>query len=61
MKAKKIAGIVVLVIGIIILIFSLVADIIGIGGAQGFGARQIVGTIVGAIMTAVGFFLILKK
>jgi len=61
MKAKKIAGIVVLVIGIIVLILSLLADVLGIGGASGFGTKQIVGTIVGAVMAAVGFFLMLKK
>jgi len=61
MNAKKIAGIVVLMIGIIVLILSLLADVIGIGGASGFGTRQIVGTIVGAVMTAAGFFLMLKK
>lgn len=61
MKAKKIAGILVLVIGIIVLILSLLADVIGIGGSSGFGTRQIIGTIVGAVMAAVGFFIMLKK
>ena len=61
MKAKKIAGIIVLVVGIVVLILSILADLIGVGGAPGYGTRQIVGTIVGAVMAAVGLFLLLKK
>lgn len=61
MKAKKIAGIIVLVIGIVVLILSILADLIGVGGVSGYGTRQIVGTIVGAVMAAAGLFLLLKK
>ena len=61
MEGKKTAGIVLLVVGIIVLLLSLVADPIGIGGSPGFGYYQIGGTIVGAILTVVGLVLTVKK
>jgi len=60
MEAKT-AGIVLLVVGIVVLLLSLVADSIGIGGSPGFGPYQIAGAIVGAIVTVVGLVLTLKK
>jgi hypothetical protein len=61
MGGKKTVGLVVLVVGIVVLLLSLVADPIGIGGHPGFGAYQIAGTIVGAIVTVVGLVLTLKR
>jgi hypothetical protein len=61
MGGKKTAGIVLLVVGIVVLILSLVADVLGIGSWPGFGPYQIVGTIVGAIVTVTGLVLTLKK
>ena len=61
MEGKKMAGIVLLVVGIVVLLLSLVADVLGIGSSPGFGSYQIVGTIVGAIVTVVGLVLTLKK
>ncbi|MFB0536937.1 MAG: hypothetical protein ACETWR_18385 [Anaerolineae bacterium] len=61
MGGKKTAGIVLLVVGIVLLVLSLVADPIRIGGSPGFGYYQIGGTIVGAILTVVGLVLTLKK
>jgi hypothetical protein len=58
--SKKTAGIVALIAGIVILGLSLLADRLGIGVA-GFGPMQITGTIVGAIVIALGLFLTLKK
>ena len=60
MGSKKTAGIVLLVIGIVVLLLSLLAYPIGIGGPA-FGLYQIAGTIVGAIVTVVGLVLTLKK
>ena len=57
---KKTVGLVVLVVGIVILILSLVANPIGIGGPV-FGPYQIAGTIVGAVVTVVGLVLTLKR
>jgi hypothetical protein len=61
MGGKKTLGIVLLVVGIVFLILSLVADPIGIGGSPGFGRDQILGAIAGAIVTVVGLVLTLKK
>ncbi len=61
MKKKKIFGIILLVGGIIILIMSLLADVIGIGRGPDFGLQQIVGTIAGSIIAVIGLFLKLKK
>lgn len=61
MGGKKTAGIVVLVVGIVILVLSLAADSIGIGGYPGWGPYQIAGAAVGAIVTIVGLVLTLKK
>jgi hypothetical protein len=47
MGGKKPAGIVLLVVGIVVLLLSLLADFIGLWG--------------GAVMTVVGLVLILKK
>jgi len=52
---KKTMGIVLLAGGVILLIGSLAADAIGIGGAPGFGYKQIVGAVVGVIAAVVGF------
>lgn len=59
---KKTAGIVLLVVGIVILVVSLAADPLGLGGGNvAFGPRQIAGTIVGAIVAVVGVVLRLRK
>ncbi len=58
--SKKTAGIVALIAGIVMLGLSLLADRLGLGVA-GFGPMQIAGTIVGAIVIALGLFLTLKK
>ncbi len=58
--SKNTAGIVTLIVGIVILGLFLLADRLGIGVA-GFGPMQITGTIVGAIVIALGLFLTLKK
>ncbi|MDY6874590.1 MAG: hypothetical protein SWK90_00070 [Chloroflexota bacterium] len=58
---KKTASTVLLVVGIVILVLSLAADPLGIGGSPVFGRDQIIGTIVGAIVTVVGLILRLRK
>ena len=61
MGGKKTAGIVLIVVGIVVLLLSLGADPIGIGGSPGFGRDQMVGTIAGAVVTVVGLVLTLRK
>ena len=58
--SKKTAGILALIVGIVISGLFLLADRLGIGVA-GFGPMQTAGTIVGAIMIALGLFLTSKK
>ena len=55
MANKKTIGTVVLVAGVILLIVSLGADVIGLGGGGRFGAQQILGTVAGIILIVVGF------
>jgi hypothetical protein len=53
-------GAILLMVGVGILLESLLADGIGIGNNPHFGNYQIIGTIVGAILTAGGLFLMSK-
>ncbi len=57
---KKTLNMTVLVVGIVILVICLFADVIGIGDSPGFGRDQAIGSIVGVIITAVGIFLLVK-
>ena len=64
MKGGKIAGIVLLIVGVIGLVISVIADFISIGfigASPGFGPTQIVGTAIGVILIGVGAFLLAKK
>ncbi len=60
MFGNKTANILVLVIGIGLLAASLLADVIGIGDDAGFGNQQMMGTIAGVAITALGMFLTLR-
>lgn len=53
----KTSAMVILVIGLGLFVASLFADIIGIGDDAGFGGQQTMGSIVGIIIVAVGFYL----
>ena len=57
---NKIASIVVVVIGALMLLASLTADITGLGDDVGFGPQQITGTIVGLAVLAIGAYLYKK-
>jgi uncharacterized membrane protein len=57
---KKRLSLILIVVGIIILLVSLLADVIGIGGYPGMGYKQIIGAIVGAVIAIVGFILYRK-
>lgn len=61
MGGKKKIGIVLFGVGAAILILSLVTDPIGIGGSPGFGWKQLLGALVGAVLTVVGLALGYKK
>jgi hypothetical protein len=57
MSGNRTASSLVLVIGIGLLAASLLADVIGIGDDPGFGNQETMGTIAGAVITVIGFFL----
>lgn len=57
MGKKKIAGIILLVVGIALVVLSLIIDLVGIGQTPTFGWNQTVGTIVGAIVILGGIVL----
>ncbi len=57
---NKTAAMVILVIGALLLLASLLADVIGIGDDAGFGRQQTMGTIAGVVVLAVGAFLYKK-
>lgn len=61
MEGKKTTGIILLVVGIVVLLLSLLADVLRIGTWSGFGFYQIGGAIVGAVVAIVGLVLMLRK
>ena len=60
MFSNNTANILVLVIGIVLLAASLLADVIGIGDNPGFGNQQTMGTIAAVVIIAIGLFLTLR-
>lgn len=50
----KTVGTIVLVVGVLILLVAAAADSIGLGGAPGFGWKQMVGVAVGVALAGVG-------
>ena len=61
MADKQKLGLVVLAVGIFLVIFSLIADFVGLSTYEGFGKYQICGLIVGVVLTIVGIVLRSKK
>jgi len=58
---KKTLGVVLLIAGIVLAAIFLTADITGLGEGYKFGYKQIIGTIVGAVVFVVGLVFTLKK
>jgi len=48
------SSIAVIALGALILLASLTADMIGLGDQLGFGPKQIIGTVIGIILLAMG-------
>jgi cytochrome c biogenesis protein CcdA len=57
MGKKRIAGIILFIVGVIISLLVLGLDLVGIGTTPGFGWNQIIGVVVGAIVAIVGVIL----
>ena len=51
--SKKTLGIILIILGVLLAIVSLAADVIGIGNGMGIGWKQILGAVVG-VLVAVG-------
>ena len=50
----KTVGTVLLVLGVALAVVSVLADTLGLGGAPGFGYKQIAGLAAGVVIAAVG-------
>lgn len=61
MANRKTMGAVLLAIGIVLTVVSLLADTIGIGGSSIFGFKQILGTVVGAVLAVAGLVVMARK
>jgi hypothetical protein len=57
---KMTFGAVLLLVGIAVLVESVFADGIGVGNLTSFGRTQIMGTVLGLVVTAGGLFLMIK-
>ena len=58
--ANKNQGMILLVVGVLLFLVSVTADYLGIGGAPGFGWKQIVGVVVGVVIAAIGMIRLKK-
>ena len=62
MQNKRRLGVILLFLGVVILIVSAEADVIGLGQAvTAFGFKQIVGCVTGALVAVAGAFLLLLR
>ena len=55
--SKRTIGVVLIVLGEVVLVVSLFADVIGIGNEVGISWKQILGAVVGAIVALGGLWL----
>ena len=60
MGARKIVGIVLLVLGVLALALFLLVDLIGFG-RPGFGIRQVIGSAAGGVAAIVGVVLLVIR
>ena len=57
---KKALSLIVIGVGIVILLVSLLADVIGIGKYPGFGYKQAIGTAIGIVIFIIGLIIYRK-
>ncbi len=60
MSRTRVGGLLVAV-GIVVLVLSVAADWIGLGDSDGFGWKQTVGVIVGAVAIAAGAVVVFRR
>lgn len=58
-SAIKVTGIVLILVGVGLVVLSLVADLLNIGGGEGFGYQQLIVLIVGIVLILGGLGVIL--
>ena len=61
MPSRRVLGIILLGVGIVVAILAIGADTIGLGQAAHIGYKQILGAIAGALVAMVGIFFILQR
>ena len=59
--SKRTMGYLLIVLGAVVLVISLTADSLGIGGAPGIGWKQLTGAGVGLIVMIYGIWLASRK
>ena len=59
--SRKMIGVGFIILGVVVLLVSLAADALGIGNVPGFGWKQILGAVVGAVAALGGAWLVWRK
>ena len=59
--SRRTIGYLAIVLGVLVLVISLAADALGIGGAPGIGWKQLTGAVVGLIVMICGAWLASHK
>jgi hypothetical protein len=59
--SNKTIGYALIILGVVVLVISLAADTLGIGNVPGFGWKQILGAVVGAVVALGGVWLALRN
>ena len=54
-------SLILIALGVVVLVVSLGADVIGIGARAGFGLKQLLGAGLGSLAILVGIWLISRK
>ncbi len=60
MSQKRKLGALLIGVGIVVVLISVFADPLGIGGYPGFGTKQVIGTIIGVVLGIIGVILYRK-
>lgn len=58
--ASRAAGVIIMLIGLGLIVLSLIADSIGLGGGRGFGYQQLIVLIVGTAAVLFGGAILLQ-
>ena len=59
--SKKTIGFLLIILGVVVLVVSLTADVTGLGTGNGICWKQILGTVAGVIVALDGVWLALSK